>query len=360
MENHAPLVVGEDAFVFSASLGIEGYAHRAIFELFRETGAGRLEFLREEADQKAGRDYRYHLGVAGEARRITFECKAELYPWNHFYELMLFYARAGDTGEYEYGNAQKTTAHLMLYVNYVAGYVVLAQRVTWLHVAQELVLNDISGNNAKPLFAALNGKTRFELAGVGRQFPHATVAQHMLELARTRQWPYLPFAVFDLREAFSEDWLSRDVAKASGARRQYARDLMLLKYPSYAKAGNEAKLEKATSDFLGRMGDGQQDFRQMNELLGQHGGIRPAAELAGWVESLPGFSARHELPVQRFGKKFLGVALKSDIVTNQAQRLVDDFNRCTFRPYTDLSAEYFHGMQNRDDVPGLKFRVRRK
>lgn len=358
MENHAPLIIGEETNVFSSSLGIEGFAHRVIVDLFETTGAGRLQPLRKGADQKAGRDYLYRVDTASAGvRDITFEGKAELFPWNHFYELLLLYAGLLGPGKYEYGNAQKTTAHLMLYVNYVAGYVILAQRVTWMHIAQQLVLKAISGPNAMPLFAALNGETQLELAAVGRQFPHAAVARNILALAQKRQWPYVPFAVFDLRELLAKGWLSKD---AEQAKREYAQQLMLLKYPSYAEAKNELKLRQAVDKFCGLMEQGKRDFEAMNRLLRDHGGIRPAEELTGWVEALPPFFPHHALPVQRFGKELFEIARNSTILTNQAQPLVDDFNRTSFVPRTDASADYFHGRKSKDEVPALKFRVRRK
>lgn len=355
MEKHAPLVIGEDAFQFSTSRGIEGYAHRVICDLFQATGAGRLQPVHNKADQKAGRDYLYRLNTAScGVRDISFEGKAELFPWNHFYELILFYVGLHGVGGYEYGNAQKTTAQLMLYVNYAAGYVIVAQRVTWMHIAQELVLDAVSGPNAKPLFAALNGKTHLELAAVGRQFPHATVAARILKCARERQWPRVPFAVFDLRQRFAEGWLSKD---AENAKRAYAQQLMLRKYPSYAKTGNESKLEQVVENFIGLMKYGERDFTQMNRLLRDNGGIRPAEELAGWLEALPPFEPHHEQPIQRFGKEFLENACNSTIVTNQAQSLVDEFNRLSFVPHTDASAKYF---QRSRELPALNFRMRRK
>jgi hypothetical protein len=355
MENHAPLVVGEDAFQFSASLGIEGYAHSIICDIFQATGAGRLMPVRNKTDQKTGRDYLYRLNTTSSGvRDISFEGKAELFPWNHFYELILFYVGRHGVGGYEYGNAQKTTAHLMLYVNYAAGYVIVAQRVTWMHIAQELVLDAVSGPNAKPLFAALNGKTHLELAAVGRQFPHATVAAKILKLVRERRWPHVPFAVFDLRELFAKGWLSKE---AGQAKCEYAQELMLRKYPSYGKTGNEPKLEQAVENFLGLMKYGERDFAQMNRLLRDNGGIRPAEELAGWVEALPPFAPHHAQPIQRFGKEFLEIARNSTIVTNQAQPLADEFNRLSFVPHTDASADYF---QRSRELPALKFRMRRK
>jgi hypothetical protein len=341
MKEQQTLITGVETFAFDTSLGIEAYAHHIFSELMK-AGTGVLHQLTNLEEQKAGQDFRYVFPAAsGGSRALKFEAKAELWPFNHFYELMLFYLDGNGEGRYEFGNAQKTTAQLMLYINYASRYVIIAQRATWMHVAQELVYDAVN-KQGLPLFAALNGKTRLELAGVGRQFPHDAVIRKLLACASARKWPYLPFAVFDWRDELTPGGRSQTAADAEQRQNEYATTLMRLKYPSYAEPRNADRLQGEVERFRSLMKRGDTDYRRMENLLAKHGGIRPANSMAAWVEALPELGAQHELPVQRFGPELLQCALTRQLVTNQSETFIKQFNEARYLPRTQSSADYFH------------------
>jgi hypothetical protein len=345
---NSSVLLNRDSYDFDDSRGLERYGLRPIIEALNERE--NLEVIQSEEDQRAGQDLRYKTALR---RIVTIEGKAETRPYNHFYELALFYLLGAKARHYEIGNAQKTTADLMLYVNFPGAYAVLAERLPWMAAAQELLRDTLlktvpAGAEPKHLYAVLNGKPHLQMTGVGRFYPHYEVIRKLLNTLSMKRWTGMPAAVFDLRESWMPNQNHRDEARAYDERLEFATEVMLRKFPVRAGAAGSNDLDRAVAGFMDLMEKGAKDYAKINKLLRLHGGIRPLSNMTTWIEALPAFTEEHSKPVALFGPDFMARAIGESLWTRQNVDLIPEFNDVPFMPWDQRTVDYFH--------PGQKYR----